>query len=265
MSEVHFVGAGPGAVDLITLRGKMLLEQADVIIYTGSLVNPALLEYAKDRCVTHNSAYLTLDEVIHLMEEAVTQGFEVVRLHTGDPSLYGAIREQIDRLNRLGISWDICPGVSSFCAAAAVLGAELTLPAVSQSVIITRYQGRTEVPAAESLASLAVHGATMVFFLSAGLIAAMQEDLLASGSYTADTPAAIVYKATWAEQKVLRGTLGTLREMARSSGIKKTALVLVGDVLGDEYELSRLYAPDFSTEYRQGNLPQEGHTAQEGA
>ena len=266
MSDVHFVGAGPGAVDLITLRGKMLLERADVIIYTGSLVNPLLLECAKKTCVTHNSACLTLDAVIRLMEEAVAKGFEVVRLHTGDPSLYGAIREQIDRLNRLGISWDICPGVSSFCAAAAVLGVELTLPAVSQSVIITRYEGRTGVPAAESLTSLAVHGATMVFFLSIGMVDTMREDLISSGNYSADTPAAIVYKATWAEQKVLRGTVGTLGEMARSSGIKKTALVLVGNVLGDDYELSRLYAPDFSTEYRQGIMPQGGQdTAKEGA
>jgi precorrin-4/cobalt-precorrin-4 C11-methyltransferase len=264
MGDVHFVGAGPGAVDLITLRGKMLLERADVIIYTGSLVNPLLLEWAKETCVTHNSAYLTLDAVIRIIEEAVTQGFEVVRLHTGDPSLYGAIREQIERLNRLGISWDICPGVSSFCAAAAALGVELTLPAVSQSVIITRYQGRTGVPAAESLASLAVHGSTMVFFLSAGMVDAITEDLISSGSYSADTPAAIVYKVTWAEQKVLRGTLGTLSEMARSSGIKKTALMLVGKVLGHEYELSRLYAPDFSTGYRQGIPPHLEDTKKEG-
>ncbi|MHB9292087.1 precorrin-4/cobalt-precorrin-4 C11-methyltransferase [Hollandina sp. SP2] len=264
MSDIHFVGAGPGAVDLITLRGKMLLERADVIIYTGSLVNPLLLEWAKKTCITHNSAYLTLDAVIRIMEEAVTQGFEVVRLHTGDPSLYGAIREQIDRLNSLGISWDICPGVSSFCAAAAALGVELTLPAVSQSVIITRYQGRTGVPAAESLASLAVHGSTMVFFLSVGMVDTITEDLISSGRYSADTPAAIVYKVTWAEQKVLRGTVGTLSEMVRFSGIKKTALVLVGKVLGDAYELSRLYAPDFSTEYRQGIQPHIEDNKKEG-
>ncbi|MDR2633098.1 MAG: precorrin-4 C(11)-methyltransferase [Treponema sp.] len=253
MGEVHFVGAGPGAVDLITLRGKMLLERADVLIYTGSLVNPLLLDFTKETCVTHNSACLTLDEVIDRMAEAVSRDLEVVRLHTGDPSLYGAIREQIDRLNRLGIAWDICPGVSSFCAAAAALGVELTLPSVSQSVIITRYQGHTGVPASESPASLAVHGSTMVFFLSASLLDTIAADLISSGSYSVDTPAAIVYKASWAEQKVLRGTLGTLHEMAQSSGITKTALVLVGKVLGTEYALSRLYAPDFSTAYRQGS------------
>jgi precorrin-4/cobalt-precorrin-4 C11-methyltransferase len=253
---VHFVGAGPGAVDLLTLRGKRLLEGADVVIYAGSLVNPALLEYAKDRCVTHNSAYLTLDEVIRIMEEAVRAGREVVRLHTGDPSLYGAIREQIDCLNSRGISWDICPGVSSFCAAAAALGVELTLPGVSQSVIITRCPGRTAVPAGESIASLGAHGATMVFFLSAGMIAALRDELLASGSYSADTPAALVYKASWAEETLRRGTLGTLEDMAL--GVNKTALVLVGKVLGDGYERSRLYAPDFSTAYRQGLLPQGG-------
>ncbi|MDR3115514.1 MAG: precorrin-4 C(11)-methyltransferase [Treponema sp.] len=265
MGDVHFVGAGPGALDLITVRGKMLLERADVIIYTGSLINPGLLTFAKKTCVTHNSAYLTLDEVIRLMEEAITKGLEVVRLHTGDPSLYGAIREQIDRLKERGISWDICPGVSSFCAAAAALGVELTLPAVSQSVIITRYQGRTAVPAAESLSSLAVHGATMVFFLSVPMADTISEDLISSGSYSPDTPAAIVYKVTWAEEKVLRGTVGTLSEMAHASGIKKTALVLVGKVLGADYALSRLYAPDFSTEYRQGLVsPGTDATKEEG-
>jgi precorrin-4/cobalt-precorrin-4 C11-methyltransferase len=254
MSEVHFVGAGPGAVDLITLRGKMLLERADVIIYTGSLVNPLLLDFAKNTCVTHNSAYLTLDEVIGIMAEAVGKGFDLVRLHTGDPSLYGAIREQIDRLNVLGIAWDICPGVSSFCAAAAALGVELTLPAVSQSVIITRSPGRTPVPARESLTSLAVHGSTMVFFLSAGMVDTLAADLI-SGGYAEDTPAAIVYKVSWPEQKIVRGTIGTLSTMAQ--GITKTALVVVGNVLGNEYELSRLYAADFSTAYRQGLLPQD--------
>jgi precorrin-4/cobalt-precorrin-4 C11-methyltransferase len=257
MSEVHFVGAGPGAVDLITLRGKMLLERADVIIYTGSLVNPLLLDFAKKTCITHNSAYLTLNEVIGIMAEAIGKGFELVRLHTGDPSLYGAIREQIDRLNVLGIAWDICPGVSSFCAAAAALGVELTLPAVSQSVIITRSPGRTPVPAKESLASLAVHGSTMVLFLSAGMLDTIAADLI-SGGYAEDTPAAIVYKVSWAEQKILRGTIGTLSTLAQ--GIKKTALVVVGKILGNDYELSRLYAADFSTAYRQGIPPHAADT-----
>jgi precorrin-4/cobalt-precorrin-4 C11-methyltransferase len=246
-------------VDLITLRGKMLIEQADVLIYTGSLVNPLLLDWAKKTCVCHNSAYLTLDEVIRIISCAVKHKLPVVRLHTGDPSIYGAIREQIDRLNELGISWDICPGVSSFCAAAAALGVELTLPAVSQSVIITRAPGRTPVPDAQSIASLAAHGATMVLFLSAGMVAAVSADLI-SGGYAEDTPAAIVYKASWPEQKVLRGTVGTLHALARSYGIEKTALLVVGSVLGNDYELSRLYASDFSTAYRIGKDPQGSDT-----
>lgn len=253
MSKLHFVGAGPGAADLITLRGKALLEAADVVIYAGSLVNPELLSYAPEGCELHNSAYMTLDEVIAVIRHAIAGGKSVVRLHTGDPAIYGAIKEQMDRLDELGIEYEVCPGVSSFSAAAAALRAEYTLPGVSQTVILTRAAGRTAVPEGESLRSLAAHGATMVLFLSSGLLEAAAEELTLGG-YAPDTPAAIVYKASWPQERVLRCTVETLAATARENGISKTALVCVGDFLGSDYELSRLYAPDFSTEYRRAAL-----------
>jgi precorrin-4/cobalt-precorrin-4 C11-methyltransferase len=248
MSAVHFVGAGPGAPDLITLRGRELLERADVVIYAGSLVNPALLNYTKPGCEIHNSATMTLEEVIAVMAHAAEQGKDLVRLHTGDPSLYGAIREQMDRLKALGIGYDICPGVSSFFAAAAALETEYTLPGVSQTVIITRAEGRTAVPEREQLAALAAHHATMVLFLSAGVLHRVSAELI-RGGLPPDTPAAIVYKASWPEQRVFRGTLENLASLGAE---EKTALVVVGKVLGDDYELSRLYAGDFSTGFREG-------------
>lgn len=246
---VHFVGAGNGAADLITLRGKTLIEAADVIIYAGSLVNPELLGYARSDCEIHNSAAMTLDEVIDVMEMAENSGRTTVRLHTGDPCVFGAIREQMDRLDKLGIEYDVCPGVSSFCGAAAALKAEYTLPDVSQTVILTRMAGRTPVPEKESIESLAAHHATMVIFLSAGMLGELSERLI-SGGYSADTPAAIVYKATWSDEKVCRCTVGTLAETAKNNGIAKTALITVGDFLGDIRSLSRLYSADFETGYR---------------
>ena len=248
---VHFVGAGSGAADLITLRGKRLIESADVIIYAGSLVNPELLSYSHEGCEVHNSALMTLDEIISVMENAERCGLMTVRLHTGDPSLYGAIREQMDRLDALGVKYEICPGVSSFCGAAAALKAEYTLPDVSQSVVITRMAGRTPVPERESIESWAAHGATMVIFLSAGMTEELSERLI-SGGYAPETPAAIVYKATWEDQKVVRCTVGTLAKAAKESGISKTALITVGNFLGNDYSLSRLYDAEFSTEYRKG-------------
>lgn len=246
---VNFVGAGCGAADLITVRGKALLEKADVIIYAGSLVNPELLNYSKTDCEIHNSAYMTLDEVILVMEKAEKSGKNTVRLHTGDPCLYGAIREQMDRLDELDIDYEICPGVSSFCGAAAALKAEYTLPEVSQTVIITRMAGRTPVPDSESIEKLAAHGSTMVIFLSTGLLKELTEQLI-TGGYTSKTPAAIVYKASWADEKVCRCTVGTLFETAEKNGIKKTALITVGSFLGDDYALSKLYDEGFETEFR---------------
>ena len=246
---IHFVGAGSGAADLITIRGKQLLEQADVIIYAGSLVNPALLAYAKPQCEIHNSACMDLEQVLFVMQQAEQAGKMTVRLHTGDPCLYGAIREQMDRLRELGIAYAYCPGVSSFCGAAAALQAEYTLPEVSQTVIITRMAGRTSVPEQEAIRKLAVHGATMVIFLSTGMLKALSEELMAGG-YAPDCPAAIVYKATWPEEKVCRCTVQTLYETAVQAHITKTALIVVGRVLGEDYALSKLYDAQFETAFR---------------
>ncbi len=253
---VHFVGAGPGAPDLITLRGAELLRRADCIIYAGSLVNPALLTMTKAGCEIHNSAAMTLEEVLEVMERMEAAGKETVRLHTGDASLFGAIREQMDALDERDIPYDDTPGVSSFCGAAAALNAEYTLPGVSQSLIITRMAGRTPVPEKEKLASMAQHGTSMVLFLSSGLLREVQDELL-RGGYQADTPAAIVYKATWPDEKVIRCTVGTLAQRGEEEGIRKTALLLIGDFLGSGYERSRLYDPTFTTEFRQASAPEK--------
>ena len=249
---IHFVGAGSGAVDLITVRGQRLLGEADVIIYAGSLVNPELLGYAKEGACIRNSAEMTLEEVIDEMLSAEGEGLTTVRLHTGDPCLYGAIREQMDILDGHGIDYDYTPGVSSFCGAAAALKAEYTLPDVSQSVIITRMEGRTPVPERENMASMASHGCSMVIFLSTGLLEQLQAELV-KGAYTEDTPAALVYKATWPDERVFHCTVGTLAQTARDNGITKTALVCVGGFLGDVYDRSKLYDPTFSTEFRQAS------------
>ena len=250
---IHFVGAGPGAEDLITVRGKCLIEKADVIIYAGSLVNPKLLDYAKKECRIYNSAFMTLEEVTEVMSDAQKKGLETVRLHTGDPSIYGAVREQMDILEEKGISYDSCPGVSSFCGAASAMNLEYTLPELSQSVIITRAEGRTPVPERESIKAFAAHGSTMVLFLSASLVDNRVWQLT-EGGYAPDTPAAIVYKATWPEERTYLCTVETLCETAKEHGITKTALIIVGDVLShSHYERSRLYHPEFTTEYRKGN------------
>lgn len=245
---IHFIGAGPGDPELITVKGKSRLEEADIIIYAGSLVNRELLEYAKKDCRIYDSAGMTLDEVIAVMTEGADEGKNIVRLHTGDPSIYGAIREQMDALDRAGLQYDVVPGVSSFFAAAAALKKEYTLPGVTQTVILTRMEGRTEVPAAESIEALASHQATMVIFLSVHKIADLVEKLRTG--YPARTPAAVVHKASWKDQKIVRGTLENIAERVEQEGIRKTALVVVGDFLGDEYELSRLYDRNFSHEFR---------------
>lgn len=249
---IHFVGAGPGAADLITVRGQRLLQQADAVIYAGSLVNPELLELCQPGCRILDSARMTLEEVMAAMLEESEQGHEVVRLHTGDPSLYGAIREQMDLLEQHGLDYDVTPGVSSFCAAAAALQAEYTLPGASQSVIITRMEGRTPVPEGEKLAGLAAHGASMVLFLSAGLLEAVSRELIAGG-YSPSTPAAIVYKASWPQERVIRCTVGTLSQAAQEAGITKTALITVGGFLGQGYERSKLYDPGFSHGFREAS------------
>ena len=248
---VYFVGAGTGAVDLITVRGMRLLEKADVIIYAGSLVNPELLQYANKDCEIHDSAKMTLEEILMVMQKAEADGKLTVRLHTGEPSIYGAVREQMDELDRLGISYESCPGVSACFGAAASLNLEYTLPGISQSLIITRMEGRTKVPEKESIESFAAHQASMAIYLSTGMLKELSERLVAGG-YRKETPAALVYKATWPEEEAYICTIETLYDTAKEHGITKTALVLVGDVITHQnYKKSRLYAADFSTEFRQ--------------
>ena len=247
---VHFVGAGSGAADLITVRGARLLSEADVVIWAGSLVNPELLNYTKPGCEVHDSARLTLEQVLAVIRDAEAAGKTTVRLHTGDSSIYGAVREQFDALDGLGIAYDVCPGVSSFCGAAAALRAEYTLPELSQTVIISRAEGRTPVPERESIRSLAAHRATMVLFLSAGLTEELQKELLAGG-YAPETPAAIVYKATWPEERVFRCTVATLHATAAENALSKTALIIVGNCLGDNVARSKLYDPAFTTQFRE--------------
>ena len=242
---IYFIGAGPGAPDLITLRGAELLRRAGLIVYAGSLVNPALLDDAPQGCEVYDSALMTLDEVMEKLLDGERRGLTTVRLHTGDPSLYGAIREQMDRLRAEGVEFSVVPGVSSFCAAAAAIPAEYTLPGVSQTLIISRMEGRTPVPAREGIRSLAAHGASMVLFLSSAMLKELASELIAGG-YPPETPAALVYKASWPDERVLRGPLASIPAMAEEAGISKTALVLVGGFLGDDYDLSRLYDASFS-------------------
>lgn len=248
---IFFVGAGPGAVDLITVRGKTLLEQADVVIYAGSLVNPELINYTKKECRVYDSAGMTLEQVIETMVPAAREGKLVVRLHTGDPSIYGAIREQMDLLDAAGLNYEVVPGVSSFFGAAAALKKEYTLPDVSQTVIITRMEGRTPVPPKEDIALLASHQATMAIFLSTGMLDSLSAKLR-DGGYAEDTPAAIVYKATWPDEKQFYCTVGTLAQTAKKNNISKTALILVGGFLGSDFERSKLYDPAFTHEFREG-------------
>ena len=246
---VHFVGAGSGAADLITVRGARLLSEADVVIWAGSLVNPELLSYCRPDCEIVDSARLTLEEVVEAIKNAEAAGKTTVRLHTGDSSIYGAVREQFDELDALGIDYDVTPGVSSFCGAAASLKAEYTLPGVSQTVIITRAAGKTPVPEKESIASLAAHNATMVLFLSTSLTEKLQRELI-EGGYTEDTPAAVVYKATWPDERIFRCTVGTLHKTVTENGLKKTSLIIVGGCMGEDYLRSLLYDPKFTTEFR---------------
>ncbi len=248
---IDFVGAGPGAVDLITVRGMELIRKADVIIYAGSLVNPALLEYAQEGTEIHDSSRMTLEEVLDVMTRAESEGRRTVRLHTGDASIYGAIREQMDELDKRGIPYRTCPGVSAAFGAAASLNLEYTLPGVSQTLIITRMEGRTAVPENERIELLASHGSSMAIYLSAGMLKELARRLVAGG-YAEDTPVAVVYKATWPDEKRIICTLKTMADEAEKAGVRKTAVVLVGNVIVNSgYERSKLYDPSFTTEFRQ--------------
>ncbi len=248
---INFVGAGPGAVDLITIRGKELLEKADVIIYAGSLVNPDLLKYARKDAIIYDSAVMTLEEVTKVMIEADERGKEVVRLHTGEPSIYGAVREQMDILEKRGITFASTPGVSACFGAAASLNLEYTLPGISQTLIITRLEGKTAVPPMEKMKLLASHNASMAIYLSAGMLDKLSKELI-EGGYSPETPVALVYKATWPEEEKYICTLKTLAETGKAKGITKTAIVLVGDAVnpGEKFERSKLYDPTFETGFR---------------
>ncbi|MCI8861745.1 MAG: precorrin-4 C(11)-methyltransferase [Lachnospiraceae bacterium] len=250
---VSFIGAGPGDPELLTIKGKRLIDSADIIIYAGSLVNPKVLADAKKDARIFNSAGMTLEEVLDVMQKGEAAGKKVVRVHTGDPAIYGAHREQMDALDRMGITYEVIPGVSSFLATAAALKKEYTLPGVSQTVILTRMEGRTPMPEGEKLLDLARHRATMVIFLSVGMLEEMCATL--RQAYRPDTPAAVVYKASWEDEKIVRGTLTDLPQKVKESGIRKTALTVVGDFLGDDYELSRLYDKTFTHEFRKGVEP----------
>ncbi len=248
---IHFVGAGPGAVDLITVRGEKLLQAADVIVYAGSLVNPDLLNLSKSDATVYNSATMTLAEVTDVMITAAKEGKDVVRLHTGEPSIYGAVREQMDLLEEAGIAYDSCPGVSACFGAAAAMNLEFTLPGVTQTLIISRMSGKTAVPEAERMELLAAHHASMAVYLSAGMTEELSKELI-RGGYAPDTPALIAYKATWPEERYLPCTIATLHETALAAKITKTALILIGDAIThSDFERSKLYDPSFATGFRE--------------
>lgn len=246
---VYFIGAGPGDPDLITVKGRKIVEKADVIIYAGSLVNKEIIGCRKDEAIVYNSASMTLEEVIHVMKESVKKDLLVARVHTGDPSIYGAIREQMDILEQLNIEYSVIPGVSSFVGAAAAIKKEFTLPGVTQTVILTRLEGRTPVPEKEKLEKLAAHKASMCIFLSVHMIDEVVNRLLVH--YEKDTPIAIIQRATWEDEKVVMGTLSNIGQKVKEANITKTAQILVGHFLGNEYELSKLYDKTFSHEFRQ--------------
>jgi precorrin-4/cobalt-precorrin-4 C11-methyltransferase len=249
--KIYFIGAGPGDPELITVKGKKLIDKADVIIFAGSLVNPDVLKDRDPSAIVHDSAYMNLDEVIAVFKESVEKDLRVVRVHSGDPAIYGAIREQMDRLDELGIEYEVVPGVSSFLATAAVLKKEYTLPDVSQTIILTRMEGRTSVPEKERLISLAKHNSTMVLFLSIGFVEETCATLI-EGGYNPKTPVAVVFKATWPDQKVLQGDLTDIAQKVKDENIDRTALIVVGDFLGNDYSLSKLYDKTFTTGYRKG-------------
>lgn len=247
---IYFIGAGPGDPELITVKGARLLAGADVVIYTGSLVNPEVLKYCKKDAAVYNSAGMALEQILGVIKEAYKEGKKVARVHTGDPSLYGAIQEQMDALAEEGIPCAVVPGVSSFLAAAAAIPHELTLPGVTQTVILTRAEGRTEVPAGEKLAALAAHGATMCIFLSVHLIAQVVEELKAGG-YSGDTPVIVVERASWPGQRVIRGNVQDIAGKIKEAGITRTALIIVGRAFGSGYTPSRLYDGKFSHGFRE--------------
>jgi precorrin-4/cobalt-precorrin-4 C11-methyltransferase len=247
--KVIFVGAGPGNPELITLKGYKALQNADIVIYAGSLVNPELLKYCQESCEIFDSAVMDLGEIVDVCEAGVKAGKTVVRLQTGDYSIYGSLREQVEEFHKRQIPYELIPGVSSFLGAASAIGCEYTVPEISQSVIITRKEGRTPVPVRESLKSFAAHQTSMVIFLSSTFVSEVCDELI-EGGYPVTTPAAIVYKATWPDEKILRGTLDNLPELAAAEGISKMSLIMVGEFLGNTFNYSKLYDKAFAHEFR---------------
>lgn len=247
---VHFVGAGPGDPELLTLKAARLLDGARVCIYAGSLVNPQVLGRLPEDCERHDSAALDLPETLAICQDAHARGLDTVRLHSGDPSIYGAIREQMEGLDALGIPYDVCPGVSAFQASAAALCAELTVPEKSQTIILSRTKGRTPMPDHQDLPHLAALKATLCLYLSAHKVPEVAEELIPF--YGADCPAAIVEKASWPQQRILRGTLADIGAQAQEAGIRATALIVVGEALARGHAASRLYASDFTHGFREG-------------
>ncbi|WP_242966403.1 precorrin-4 C(11)-methyltransferase [Clostridium sp. BSD9I1] len=248
--NVYFIGAGPGDVDLITVKGRKILEKADVVIYAGSLVSKEHLDFCKESVEMHNSASMTLEDVIDVMKKAASENKMVVRLHTGDPSMYGAIKEQMDELNKFDIKYEVVPGVSSCFAAAAAIKREFTLPGVTQTLILTRVEGRTPVPAGEDLEKLASTGASMAIFLSISMIEKVVEKL--RRGYGKNVPIAIVERATWEDERVILGTLDDIAEKVKEANITKCAQILVGDFIDTEYDKSLLYDKTFTHMFREG-------------
>ncbi|MEE9593794.1 MAG: precorrin-4 C(11)-methyltransferase [Candidatus Hydrothermarchaeales archaeon] len=245
---MHFIGAGPGDPELLTVKGKRVLEEAEVVVYAGSLINPKILDYAKKDAELYDSAGMTFEEIIDILVKSSKKGKVVARLHSGDPSIYGAIAEQIEALEEKGVPCKIIPGVSSLFAAAASMAKEYTVPGGSQSVIITRLSGRTPVPESEDLDALAKHRSSMGIFLSTHMI----EDAMGKlkESYGGDMPAAVVYRASWDDEKIIEGTLDDIAEKVKAQGVKKTALILVGDFLRSKAGRSKLYSRDFEHGFR---------------
>ncbi|MFL6508136.1 MAG: precorrin-4 C(11)-methyltransferase [Nitrososphaeraceae archaeon] len=250
-NTVYFVGSGPGDPDLITIKAKKLVEQADIIVYSGSLLNPKILEYAKKDAQLYDAALLDREKIYRILRDSTTEGKLAIRFHDGDPGLFSTIREQIDKLEKDGLQCSVVPGITAILGAAATMNLELTLPGNTQTLIITRAELRTPVPDREKISELAKHGATMVFYLSVHLISNIVEEILKGGIYTKETPAAVVYKATWEEQKIIKGTLGNIVDKTKGSKIIKTALIIVGDVLAPtNYEFSKVYDAGFTHGYR---------------
>lgn len=250
-NTVYFIGSGPGDPELITIKAKKLIEQADVIVYSGSLLNPEILEYTKKGAKLYDAALLDREKIYSILRDSTKQGKLAIRFHDGDPGLFSTIREQIDKLEKDGLQCIVVPGITAILGAAAAMNLELTLPGNTQTLIITRAEFRTPVPEREKISELAKHGATMVFYLSVHLISDIVEEILRGGIYNKETPAAVVYRATWKDQKIIKGTLGNIVNKTRESKIIKTALIVVGDVLAPtNYQFSKVYDADFTHGYR---------------